>query len=279
MPDTNSSPFVQVLWTLFWLPARAMDRFISILLRRVLSPVRINCLLGPDVIERYEPVVTAASRLALNKHEGVWCLDVGGGPGGIARFLARPDATRTVVCDLNREALKQAQVIAAGMPVLADATRLPFADNSFPAVVCVHALEHIPDGDARTMALSEMLRVTNDAILIEGPFGKHAEDLSKLFIRTLQCLGRPVNPVALEHLTCGIPDVDQVVSVLARNEVSFVMRRNQRVEYVAALLAHVPFLRYLTGSLWHHFLIRYNDRPPFVEAFISSRAIRPTHEE
>lgn len=250
---------------------QAVDRLMSILLNLTLSQSKLNGMLMPDVGERYCPVVTRTTQLALNKHEGVWCLDVGGGPGGIARFLDKTDASRTVICDLNWDALKKAQAAGTGIPVMGDATQLPFVDNAMPAVVCVHALEHIPEGIARSATLAEMLRVTSDAIVIEGPFGTHAEDLSILFIGTLQRMGRPINPVALEHLTCGLPQVDRVLNTLEGNEHQVAMRRNFRVEYVAALVSHLPVLRYLSGFLWRHLLVRWNNQPPFVEAFISYR--------
>jgi demethylmenaquinone methyltransferase/2-methoxy-6-polyprenyl-1,4-benzoquinol methylase len=68
-------------------------------------------------------------------------LDIGGGSGRAARELA----ARTVVVDISAGMLRRAR--ARGLEcVRADAGRLPVADRSVDAAVCVDAFHHIPAG-------------------------------------------------------------------------------------------------------------------------------------
>lgn len=88
-------------------------------------------------------------------------LDVGSGAGQIAKHLlkyADPDAHLTCF-DLSHEMLRRArQRLRSTRPnfVVADLTRLPFADKSFDCVTCGYVLEHVPDP---RVGLSELARV------------------------------------------------------------------------------------------------------------------------
>lgn len=88
-------------------------------------------------------------------------LDVGSGAGQIARHLIKySDKEAELVCfDLSHEMLRRARNrLHSARPrfVVADLTRLPFADASFDRVTCGYVLEHLPD--ARP-GLSELSRV------------------------------------------------------------------------------------------------------------------------
>lgn len=80
-------------------------------------------------------------------------LDVACGSGGPARWLARETGATVVGVDSNRHAVRTAGELARqeGLDALAsfqqaDAGRpLPFDDASFDAVVCVDAINHLPD--------------------------------------------------------------------------------------------------------------------------------------
>src|SRR5262249_48955195 len=76
--------------------------------------------------------------------------DAGCGNGRYSRFLLRhadPDAVLTGF-DLSRRMLERARARLRSprvTQVVADLTRLPYADGAFDAVVCGWVLEHLPD--------------------------------------------------------------------------------------------------------------------------------------
>jgi ubiquinone/menaquinone biosynthesis C-methylase UbiE len=92
-------------------------------------------------------------------------LDVAGGPGASAIFLARRFGCRVTVLDYSAASVAAAQHAArqAGMDdrvvaVQGDAERLPFADGSFDAVICECAYCTFPDKPAAAAELARVLR-------------------------------------------------------------------------------------------------------------------------
>jgi ubiquinone/menaquinone biosynthesis C-methylase UbiE len=88
-------------------------------------------------------------------------LDVGSGAGQIAKHLLKhADPSAEIVCsDLSHEMLRRARNrLKSSRPrfVVADLTRLPFADGSFDRVTCGYVLEHLPDA---RLGLAELSRV------------------------------------------------------------------------------------------------------------------------
>ena len=88
-------------------------------------------------------------------------LDVGSGAGQIAKHLIKyADREAEITCfDLSHEMLRRARHrLKSDRPrfVVADLTRLPFADASFDCVTCGYVLEHLPDA---RLGLSELSRV------------------------------------------------------------------------------------------------------------------------
>lgn len=88
-------------------------------------------------------------------------LDVGSGAGQIAKHLlkyADPDA-RLTCFDLSFSMLRRARNrLRSAVPdhLVADVTRLPFADGSFDCVTCGYVIEHLPDAK---LGLAELARV------------------------------------------------------------------------------------------------------------------------
>ncbi|HEV3023669.1 MAG TPA: class I SAM-dependent methyltransferase [Pirellulales bacterium] len=88
-------------------------------------------------------------------------LDVGSGAGQIAKHLLRyADRGAQITCfDLSYEMLRRARNrLRSDVPshLVADLTRLPFADASFDCVTCGYVLEHLPDA---RLGLAELARV------------------------------------------------------------------------------------------------------------------------
>ena len=85
---------------------------------------------------------------------GAPILDVGAGPGHVARHLSALGA-RVIVTDLSLAMCAR----AVPLPVVAaDMTALPFASNSVAAIVSFYATIHLDDDD-RAWAYSEFTRV------------------------------------------------------------------------------------------------------------------------
>ena len=88
-------------------------------------------------------------------------LDVGSGAGQIAKHLIEySDPEADITCfDLSHEMLRRARNrLKSDRPrfVVADLTRLPFADGAFDCVTCGYVLEHLPDA---RVGLAELSRV------------------------------------------------------------------------------------------------------------------------
>ena len=109
-------------------------------------------------------------------------LEVATGSGGPALYLAKRTACRVTGVDANEEAVTTASQMAGTSNQssrvcfrVADANaRLPFDDNSFDAVLCIDAMNHLP---ARLAVLREWQRVLRpghralftDPVVITGP--------------------------------------------------------------------------------------------------------------
>ncbi len=87
-------------------------------------------------------------------------LDFGCGPGVLSVLLARKARPRLVAAfDLDAAMVRRTRRRTRGLPVgplVADATRLPFADARFDAVFAVGVLHHVPDW---RLAIPEVARV------------------------------------------------------------------------------------------------------------------------
>ena len=88
-------------------------------------------------------------------------LEVAAGTGVVTRALASalPESTSIVATDLNQAMLDEAAAVGTRRPVewrQADATQLPFRDQTFDAVVCQFGVMFFPD---KSKAFAEALRV------------------------------------------------------------------------------------------------------------------------
>lgn len=114
--------------------------------------------LTPDVVAQRNRVLTA---LALKEGERV--LDIGAGPGLLARDMATAVGCGGRVCgiDVSDDMLAIARRRCADRPWAefrkADATRLPFPDAGFDAAVSTQVYEYVADVPA---ALAELYRIT-----------------------------------------------------------------------------------------------------------------------
>lgn len=155
-----------------------------------------------DRLQRYRLVRTVLERLAIPA--GTPVLDVGGGSGELQAELANYNYASL---DLEGHGNRH---------VHGSATQLPFADHSWPVVLQLDVLEHIPPGD-RVQALRELVRITQDVIIWVGPvFSPTAHEIEKeLADMYAQSGGEDSLRWLREHLEHGLPEARRVSELLA----------------------------------------------------------------
>lgn len=128
----------------------------------------------------YRPVHDAVLRTLATEPCGR-ILDIGCGTGRLAKRLAAEPSVRSVVgCDFSAgmlahaaERLRRAEGAATKVTLVrGDATRLPFADAAFDAVVSTEAFHWFPDQDAALRDLRRVLRPGGRLLLalVSPPF-------------------------------------------------------------------------------------------------------------
>ena len=115
--------------------------------------------LAPVQAAIYHPVHNAVLG-QLRAHPAPRILDVGCGTGDLTARLRRELTTDLVAgCDFSAGMLEQAQARTRAVRWLqGDATRLPFRDGSFDAVVSTEAFHWFPDPDAALLEFNRVLR-------------------------------------------------------------------------------------------------------------------------
>ncbi len=106
---------------------------------------------------------SAATRASMAMQIATFCgagpvLELGCGTGALVRDLARRGCD-VVGLDASLRALTIAERSLPGKFVVADMRRLPFADESFEAVIAVQSLEWLLEDDDITETIAEIFRV------------------------------------------------------------------------------------------------------------------------
>ncbi len=135
-------------------------------------------------------------------------LDVGDTAGYLALF--EPELT---VVGLDVELAPER--LDGARPLVGDGTRLPFADDTFDAVVSSDVLEHVPP-KLRETFLAELRRVSRELVVLAAPFDTPGvagvEDIVRRYAGL--ALGAP-QPQLEEHHDHGLPDLEATRTALA----------------------------------------------------------------
>ena len=132
-------------------------------------------------------------------------LDVGGGSGGLARFIP---TIPYCLADPGFNGI-------AG-------EALPFADGAFDLVVSCHVLEHIPQAD-RDAFLDSLVAKSERGVVLLNPFhteGTHEIERMQLIVDVMKASW------AKEHLDCILPRTEEVADYARRRGLGCVIRPN-----------------------------------------------------
>ena len=150
-----------------------------------------------DVYERHKVISSLLQAMLLPQNGEPTVLDVGGRTALLEKFLpysvlpVNPDGTGAVY---------------------ASGTELPFADNSFTAVVNIDTLEHL-SAEIRLPFIQECLRVSQKHLIIAAPYGskEHMQLEKELNHLHKQVIGQPHHYLS-EHVQYGLPTPEQLAN-------------------------------------------------------------------
>jgi ubiquinone/menaquinone biosynthesis C-methylase UbiE len=140
--------------------------------------------LTPDVVAQRAQVLKA-----LELRPGEHVLDIGCGPGLLAREMAVSVASGGRVCgiDISEDMLAISRKRCADQPWTefqkADANRLPYPDGSFDVAVSTQVYEYIVDIPAALAELNRIVRPGGRAIIVDTDYGSlviHTHDQARM---------------------------------------------------------------------------------------------------
>ncbi len=174
---------------------------------------------------RYSVVYDYIKNLNTNNYS---ICEVGSGNFGMGRFLRKLPFTGvdTNFTDYSGSVKPFPKYMT---PVKADATKnLPFSNDSFDLVVCMDVFEHIPR-EKRTPYIEELLRISNEAVLIGFPCGRKSlkSDLRQRNI--IRFFKRKVPAWLEEHIDGEYPGEKELDIMLKRRKLKYVTFGNESI--------------------------------------------------
>jgi len=165
----------------------------------------------PDWALRYVPIATRLERRNLTSKT---ILEIGANANGLARFLETPGA-RIIALNICLDSLREARAAQGILPVMADASALPFRDKSIHVCVCVDTYEHLHE-DKRRLTGIEILRTLADSGLavVAFPSGANAEEAERRIRDAYRRYTGGTIHWLEEHNIAGIPDANKVIREL-----------------------------------------------------------------
>lgn len=147
---------------------------------------------------------------------GVRLLDIGAGEGGKSLYYLTCGAKNVTALDVIPSYKSKAEALAAHLGVndnftyiVADATKMPFSDNSFDAVIMNDSMEHVKDPEA---VLGEIYRVLSPSGKLYvnfppyyHPYGAHLSDA--IYMPWVHLFfNEPTLISTYKDLVCSLPD-------------------------------------------------------------------------
>lgn len=162
----------------------------------------------PDWAVRYLPICRQISALHLRPRT---IIEIGANQNGFARF----SGLRTIVTDIAIEHVREARSTQNVMPVVANATALPFKNACAELCVCVDTFEHLSP-EQRRFAVAQIARVTArcGAAVIAFPTGAAAAAAEQDICRRYKTLTGSGFRWLEEHAAHGLPEAEEIFRVL-----------------------------------------------------------------
>jgi SAM-dependent methyltransferase len=273
---TKQPKLIGWLWSLL----NGLDFAVSGILFLLLSLQLRLKLSNSGAVLRNKAAIRALTEL-LGNLKACRILDLGGGSGGLSAVFRNKRGElepQVVIFDLDFGLLTKPNHIGQMekniLKVCGNGASLPFKDESFDAVAMVHSLEHISE-NVRSQLADEIKCVARLGVVISGPAGPDAIELSHRFIKAMISRGMKVPRYAYEHLQMGVPRLEWFEKCFPGCRLK--PRRNLLVEYRTAMLEHTPVLRWLSSYYYHHFLLACDNLPPYVEWTVIWEKALSTH--
>lgn len=211
-------------------------------------PEVYDTLLVPLIFEHY--AADLAQRLCLKSLSDV--LEIAAGSGVVTRALSSelPEGVRIVATDLNQAMLDRASGIGTKQAVewqQADAMQLPFADESFDAVVCQFGVMFFPDAARAFFETRRVLRP--GGVFIFNVWDQIAEnEFADVVTTALESVFPKDPPRFLARVPHGYHDLRRIERDLADGGFS----TSPRIETVAARSragsCRIPAIAYCQGT-------------------------------
>ena len=213
-------------------------------------PELYETLLVPLIFEPYADDL--AARVAAGSPKRV--LELAAGTGVVTRRMAAllPEGSNIVATDLNQAMLDKAAAVGTARPVRwrqADAMQLPFADESFDAVVCQFGVMFFPD---RGKAFAEARRVLAPG----GTFFFNAWDrieeneFADAVTTALQSVFPDDPPRFMARVPHGYHDLATIAEDLKRGGFDAAPEMVTLSARSRAVSARVPAMAYCHGTPW-----------------------------
>jgi SAM-dependent methyltransferase len=211
-------------------------------------PELYETLLVPLIFEPY--AVDLADRLAKRRLGRV--LEVAAGTGVVTRRMASvlPASTAIVATDLNQAMLDHAASVGTVRSVewrQADAMQLPFADDSFDAVVCQFGVMFFPD-KARAFAEARRVLAPGGVFLFNVWDRIEDNEFADTVTTSLRSLFADDSPRFLARIPHGYHDLAKVVADLKQGGFAAPPRTSTVTARSRAASARVPALAYCLGT-------------------------------
>jgi SAM-dependent methyltransferase len=167
----------------------------------------------------------------LARHRPARVLEVGSGPVGLARYW------RSGVVGVDQAF--PSPPIRQLRPTVGSAVKLPFEAASFPVVLSIDMLEHLPPAD-RLAAVTEMMRVCEGVLILACPCGPAARAAEAELIRDWAGI---LPDWLAEHQAAGLPNREDIDSLLDAAMASLGRQGRRQWRSGGSVASWLPFTR------------------------------------